>query len=255
MKNQELLNTYFEAVFQTGVFAAPISRLQFKLKTLFHNIDFAGKRVLEIGGGNGMYSYYAACMGAKDVLLLEPEADGSRSGVLQQFQAMRSFLPELSNLHLEAVPFQEFNSTGRQFDLILLYNSVNHLDEQACIHLLEDEHSRKIYLDIFSKIYSLAHTGVQLLICDCSRYNFFPLLGMRNPIDPSIEWHKHHTPHVWIELLSQVGFGHPTVRWSSFNPLYTPGKILFGNKIAAFFLLSHFYLTMKKLSDNSRGFC
>ena len=148
----------------------------------------------------------------------------------------------LSPLH-----FKPLIPGGKQFDIILLHNSINHLDETACINLLSDEASKAIYLDIFSKLSSLASSGAKLIVCDCSRYNFFALLRIRNPFAPTIEWHKHQAPEVWVGLLSQVGFVNPRIRWTSFNTLRLPGRVLLGNKLLSYFLRSDFCFTMEKL--------
>ena len=80
----------------------------------------------------------------------------------------------------------------------------------------------------------------------CSRRNFFALVGIRNPVAPDIEWHKHQAPEVWAELLGGAGFSKPRTRWSSFYQLRRPGRSLLGHRLAAYFLQSHFCLTMEK---------
>ena len=151
-----------------------------------------------------------------------------------------------NHVWFKPVTFQAFDPTGKQFDTILLHNSINHLDETACINLLNDEASQAIYMDIFSKLSSLASSGAKLIVCDCSRYNLFALLRIRNPFAPTIEWHKHQAPEIWVDLLSQVGFVNPKVRWTAFNTLRSPGRILLGNKLLSYFLRSDFRFTMEK---------
>jgi hypothetical protein len=150
------------------------------------------------------------------------------------------------NATLEPITLQAFESHGKMFDIILLHNSINHLDEAACINLLKDDSSKTIYREIFLKIDSLSNKGAKLILCDCSKYNFFAFLGIRNPISPSIEWHKHQAPEVWAGLLGDVGFVNPKIRWSSFNRLRRWGKVVISNKLVAYFLSSHFCLTMDK---------
>ena len=119
-------------------------------------------------------------------------------------------------VRLEPVTFQAFEPARKQFDIILLHNSINHLDETACINLLGDEASRTIYLNMCSKLSALASSGAKLIVCDCSRYNFFALLGIKNPFAPTIEWHKHQAPEIWVDLLSQVGFVNPRIEMELF---------------------------------------
>ncbi len=100
---------------------------------------------------------------------------------------------------------------------------------------------------IFNKMNKLAKKGADLIIGDCSRYNFFDLLKIKNPFVPAIEWYKHQTPETWIELLMKPEFifQNPKIRWQSFNSTRRWGSFLFGNKLASYFLSSYFYINMK----------
>ena len=239
------LEGYFSAVIKEGLYPNR-GNLQFHLKTLFEDIVLENRRVLDIGSGSGLHSFYAACMGAKEVVCLEPETEGSRSGMGAKFRKLGGIL-ERDQVKFEPVTFQAFEPAGKQFDIILLHNSINHLDETACIDLLNDEASKAIYLNMFSKLSALSSSGAKLIVCDCSRYNFFALLRVRNLFAPTIEWHKHQAPEVWVDLLSQVGFVNPRVRWTSFNTLRSPGRVLVGNKLLSYFLRSDFRFTMENL--------
>ena len=248
---QELIKKYFDALLQEGLLSSRSSsaknKLQFWLERLFKDMSFKGKTMLDIGGGSGIISFYSACLGAKEVVCLEPEAAGSRSGVLEKFRRLHTRL-QLSQVGLEPTTLQSFDPAGRKFDIVLLHNSVNHLDETACISLLKDENSSEIYKSIFSKIYSLSNSGAGLIVCDCSRYNFFALLRIINPFAPSIEWHKHQSPKVWAQLLSEVGYCNPEINWNAPSDLRSPGALLLGNKYLSYFLTSHFCLRMEKPS-------
>ena len=238
------LEGYLSAAVKEGLYPNR-GNLRFHLKTLFRNIPLENRQVLDIGGGSGLHSFYAACMDAKEVVCLEPETEGSRSGMGAKFQKLSGFLG-YDHVRFEPVTFQAFEPTGKRFDIILLHNSINHLDETACIDLLNSEESKAIYLSMFSKLSSLSSSGAKLIVSDCSRYNFFALLGIKNPFAPTIEWHKHQAPKVWVDLLRQVGFVNPRVRWTSFNTLRSLGRVLLGNKLLSYLLRSHFCFTMEK---------
>ena len=244
VKTSRGIDRYLNTVIKEGLFANQ-SRLRFHMDTLFAGIDLKNKMVLDIGGGAGLYSFYSASRGAKKVICLEPEADGSMSGVKEKFQNLKDHL-ECNNVELTPVTLQALKPEGGTFDVILLHNSINHLDEAACINLLWESESRSVYQDIASKIYSVSNNGAILIICDCSRYNFFPLLKIRNPFAPTIEWHKHQAPEVWADLFGDIGFVNPKIRWTSFDQLRNWGIVLTGNKLMAYFLRSHFCLTMDK---------
>jgi len=241
---EECIDLYLNTVISEGLYSTK-GRLQFQMETLFEGIDFTNKRVLDIGAGFGLYSFYMAFRGAKKVVCLEPEAGGSSRRVIDKFHKLANLL-KCDNVELKPLTLQAFEAEGEKFDVILLYNSVNHLDETACITLLRESKSKAVYKELFSTIYSLSNEGAKLIICDCSKYNFFALLRIRNPIASTIEWHKHQSPKLWANLLGEAGFVNPKTRWSSFNGLRKLGRILIGNKLMAYFLTSHFCLTVDK---------
>jgi hypothetical protein len=235
---------YFPAMVEERLFPRE-SNLIYHQRWLFEGVDFAGKTMLDIGGSAGLNGFYAACNGARDVLCVNPGRDGGTSGASQKFSRLKRRLG-LDNIHLEPALFQSFEARGRSFDVVLLQDCVNHLDENACIYLLADPEARARYRRIFQKIAALANPGATLILCDCSRHNFFAALGLRNPVMPTVEWEKHQPPEVWAALLAQVGFVNPRIRWSSFNRLGSAGELLLGNRFAAYFLKSHFCLSMHK---------
>ena len=244
MTKEQRIELYLNTVIREGLYSTK-GKLQFEMDTLFRGIDFTNKKVLDIGGGSGIYSFYAAVRGAMKVVCLEPEAEGSSRGIIDKFHKLKNLL-ECNNVELNPITLQAFEAEGEAFDIILLHNSINHLDETACINLLKEFKSKTVYQELFSKIYLLSNKGAKLIICDCSRYNLFALCKIRNPFVPTIDWHKHQAPEEWVNLLAEVGFVNPRIRWSSFNTLRNLGRILFGNRLMAYFLMSHFCLTMDK---------
>jgi SAM-dependent methyltransferase len=217
------------------------------MDSLFRGIDFEGKRVLDIGGGDGMYSFYAAAMGAAEVVCLEPEAAGSIGGELHMFERGRAAMPHLP-VRLVAQCVGDYADPAG-FDVVALMASINHLDEEACTRLHYDAKARAAYLRVFRHIASLTRPGGRLIIMDCTRYNFFAALGFTNPLCRTIEWHKHQAPRTWARLLAQAGFEKPSVSW---EPLYRLGpavQALLANKAAAWFLKSMFRLEMQRSAD------
>lgn len=221
-------------------------RTAFHLKTLFKNVDLRNKNVLDIGGGNGLLSNYAAVTGAKRVVLLEPEFDGSHAGIVKVNMDMQEKLALGNIVSFKDETFQNYDNNGLAFDVVLLHNSVNHLDEEACEGLATNLEYQERYCSLFKKMYEMMSPNAILMLCDCSSKNFFPQIGLKNPFWKNIEWHKHQPPEQWIDLLRKVGFTQPRIRWSSYNFLFTPGRILTGNRFVSYFLLSHFSLSMVK---------
>jgi len=219
--------------------------LKFYLNFVFQDISFAGKSMLDVGGGSGFYSFYGAYMGARPVVCIEPELAGSTKIILDKSKQGLENL-ESNNVMLLPITFQELEPSDQTFDIILLHNSINHLDEEACIKLQHDDDARNKYKSIFQKLSKLSSSGAKLIICDCSPHNFFPLLHVTNPFAPSIEWEKHQSPGYWSSMLQEFGFFSPRIRWTSPDFLRVMGRLLLGNRFASYFLQSHFCLVMNK---------
>jgi len=238
-----MVGEYLSAIRRLGfIRTEPCTRAH--LEDLFRGVELKDRRVLDVGGGRGIQSYYAAVMGAREVVCLEPEAAGSRDGMTQTFGRIREAHPKLP-VKLYPLGIEQFDDPAG-FDVILMNSSINHIDEDACIRLLEDATAREAFGRVFAHIATLARPGARLIVVDCTRYNFFAALGLTNPLSRTIEWEKHQAPEVWAALLEKAGFRDPKVSWL---PLYRFGKLgqaVSSNRAAAYFLKSGFRLEMTK---------
>ncbi len=218
----------------------PFDRSLLYLEWAFENINFKDKRVLDVGGGNGIYSYYAKYKGAEYCLNLEPFAAGS--GSIKIFGDS-----DYDELKIDFQPdtFQDFE-IDREFDVIILHDSINHLDEANISLLHRDEKAYGIYSSLISKLRSLASTHCQVVIADCSRINFWGNLGLKNPVAPTIEWQIHQHPPLWIKLFEENGFVLEKLRWSPFKRFDRFGHPLskLGFSIS-YFMQSHFNLVFR----------
>jgi SAM-dependent methyltransferase len=217
--------------------------LRFYLDYLFEGVDLQGARVLDIGAGGGRYSFYAAASGAARVVALEPEAAGSDTGVASRFEQVRDRLG-VDSVELRQETLQEFHPGDELFDVLFMHASINHLDEPATMLLHRDEGARQVYRELFAKLAGMGADGAKLVASDVSRHNLFAKLPVRNPLQPTIEWEKHQPPETWIGLLREAGFTEPRVRWSTANSLRRPGRVLLGNRMAAWLTDGGFCLTM-----------
>lgn len=220
-----------------------IAALRFYLKNLFGEVNLENKDALDIGAGAGTYSCYMAMNGAKNVISLEPEIEGSRNHYISKSNELKNKL-KLDNVFLKPLTFQSFDSEEKKFDVILLHHSINHLDENACINLEKSSEAKKSYEEIFKKLYSISNAGADIIIADCSNKNFFNFLGVKNPLSPTIEWHKHQAPEKWTEIMEKVGYKIVKIKWVA--PLREIGNALLGNKICSYFIHSHFVIYAKK---------
>jgi SAM-dependent methyltransferase len=220
-----------------------LGNLRFYVDYLFDGVPLAGRRILDIGAGDGLYSFYAAAAGAQRVVALEPEGEGSTAGVTGTFSRLGEALA-LDSVELRPDTFQDFDPKGQRFDVLFLHAAINHLDESATMAIGRDEAARQTYRELFSKLASMGAPGAKLIASDASRHNLFARLPIRNPLQPTIEWEKHQTPETWARLLEDAGFTDPRVRWNSINTFRRPGRVLLGNRVAAWVLDSAFCLTM-----------
>jgi len=151
---------------------------------------------------------------------------------------------------LEPIRFQDFH-TVKTFDIILMQDSINHLDEEACVKLQYDDEARKKYGLIFRKLSEIAVPGARLIITDFSRYNLFASLGVKNPFVPTSEWDKHQSPDFWSKMLSEYGFMNPEVFWTFYlaSGVRKIGRLLLGNRFASYFFNSHFRLVLDKVDS------
>lgn len=74
--SNNLLEKYFEITTRNSIYSSK-KDLKFYLDNLYGNFDFQQKTMLDIGGGNGIFSFYAAGKGTNQSIILEPLFEGS----------------------------------------------------------------------------------------------------------------------------------------------------------------------------------
>ena len=219
-----------------------VGNLRFHLDHLFDGVELSGARVLDVGAGDGLYSFYAAAKGADRVVALEPEADGSTAGVREHFESLGGRLgfgavelfPDTSTSSIPATSASTCCSCARR--------STTWTSEPRAPCTATTRRAR--LPRPAGQARGDERRGAKLIVADCTRHNLFARLGVRNPLQPTIEWDKHQAPETWVDLLEEVGFGEPRVRWGSLNSLRGPGRALMGNRFANWLTLGAFCLTM-----------
>ena len=239
MLNQKLINMSIEAFknihTELKLSHHPFERSLNYLKWAFKSINFENKSVLDIGGGNGIYSYYSKFCGAESCINLEPFQAGSKNVFIKANNVEDNLKVEIINKTI-----QEFNSE-KKFDVIILHDSINHLDEPIFSKINIDQESFEIYSKLIEKISNLLNENGVILVTDCSRYNFWGMIGVKSPFAPSIEWEIHQSPYLIKKLFKNHGFSNFKIRWSPFKRFGLFGRVLsYFGYIPAFFMQSHF---------------
>lgn len=222
--------------------AAPTAsaRAEFWIRESVRDLPLAGTDVLDVGAGDGLFTCYIAAAGARRVVALEPEADGSDAGAAGTLRA-RVAAAGFRNVECRADTFQAFDAPPVTFDIVLLHHVVNHLDEAAVQRLHFDEDARARYRDLLGRCCALLRPGGVAVIVDCARENRFRWLGRLHPLAPTIEWTKHQNPEVWIALLGEVGFAPVRLYWPVARRLRV-ARPLIANRRMALALDSRFVL-------------
>ena len=208
----------------------------------FKGVDFKNKTVLDIGGGNGIYSFYARSQGAHSAINLEPFGAGSTEINIFSEKSKNSLFIEFDNRTI-----QEYDES-QKFDIIILHDSINHLNEELFIKIDKDSKALIEYHKIISKISNLLNNKGQVIVTDCARNNFWPKLGLKNPFAPSIDWHLHQSPKMIVSLFKETDSNYSfSLRWSPFKRFDGLGRILslFGF-LPSFFMQSHYNLIFIK---------
>jgi SAM-dependent methyltransferase len=219
-----------------------LSRYRHRAQFLFSDIDFTGQRVLEVGCGPGTFALWTALHGAKYVVGIEPESAGSTQGSLQIFRKIIGDLSLESNVSVLNTAIEDLTGYNQFFDIVVMFNVINHMDEEAVKILHEDTLAAERYVSALKQIQNIMATEGSLIVADCARSNFWATVGLPSPLARNIEWNKHQNPKTWISLFSKAGFIFKDLRWS---PLY-PFGFLTANRFAQYFTASHFVLRFKR---------
>jgi SAM-dependent methyltransferase len=208
---------------------------------LFQGIALAGTHVLDIGCGTGAWAIWAALHGADRVVGIEPEAQGSTTNTLATFQQTIETLGLGGKVVATNHYFHQLPLPKRPFDVVVIYNVINHLDEDAVVVLHRSLAAFEQYITLLQNLRLQMHPGSWIVVADCGRDNFWHRLGLRSPLAPSIEWHKHQNPHTWINVFERAGFRCFDLRWSPLQPFVR----LTTNRLVQFFTCSHFVLRLR----------
>src|SRR5688572_20097187 len=179
------------------------------LADTFQGIDFADKRVLEIGSGRGLLAIYMGMRGAR-VLSMEPETVGATSGVIAEQEARVKALG-MRNVEVVNADFNTWDPGDRRFDLIVSHSSINHL--YASVHHADyHKETYDAYLKVARRVREILAPDGIFVATDACRYSFFSWLrrlGVRRPWRlkrSSVDWRHHQNPGTWKKIFREAGF-------------------------------------------------
>ena len=210
-------------------------------------IDFKNKKILDVGGGSGICSFYGYFKNCKSAINLEPILSGSNHNAIDGFKSYLKKNSSIKNIKHINKKFQNFISEDK-FDYIIFHDSINHLNEGVYQNLIIDKNSKEYFYKFYiSKIDSLIKKKGKVIITDCSPVNFYNFFGFKNPFAPSINWKLHKDPNTLRYFFENYGYEILTIKWTPLKRLGNFGIFLskFG-RCFAFFLQSHFVMIVQK---------
>jgi cyclopropane fatty-acyl-phospholipid synthase-like methyltransferase len=217
------------------------ARYRVRGEFLFGGIPLAGAHVLDVGCGKGAWSMWAALHGAQRVVGIEPGADGSSKGSLDDLRRSVTILEIEKQVEARCEFLHELRRPDAPYDVVVMHNVINHLDEEAVMVLHQDRVAWRKYATQLKDLRSRMRAGGWLIVADCARANLWPRLGLTSPFVPSIEWHKHQNPDTWIAICTQAGFRKVDLRWSPLQPFTR----VTANWLVQYLTCSHFVLRMQ----------
>lgn len=182
---------------------------EFRMRRMFRGIDIPGKTVVDVGSGRGLTSLWTALQGAKRVVSMEPEMDGSRSGAVQ-IQRERVAKLGLDQIEIVTTDFQHYQP-DEPFDILVSNASINHLEESEH-HALRDRKTFETFVGIATQMKHWLRPGGVAAITDASRYGLFSMARAYGVpqrycyYSKTIDYKIHQNAGTWRTIFKEAGF-------------------------------------------------
>jgi len=205
---------------------------------IFNNIELNNKSILDVGGGNGIASFFAVHNNPTcKSLVVDPLEDGSNLKMQKQYSNLLKKYPNRVNFFNG---YTDELSNNEKYDIILMHNSINHIGEDLLEKMDTNKIAKTEYALRLKAILKKSKPGAILIVSDCANRNFWGDLNLKNIFSPTIEWHLHKQPHEWQSLLESIGCKHINTNWTARREFGYFGKYCLSTKLVSYFFHSHF---------------
>lgn len=213
---------------------------------IFNDVSIENKTILDLGGGNGIASFYALHKTKNcSAWIVDPIAEGSNQLMTDQYNTLKDKIdPARIHFHRD---FIDTLKKPEYFDIILMHNSINHIGEDIIEEALVNKEKHEEYVERIRLITDRLKKGGTIIVADCGRRNFWGDLGLNSPVAPSIEWNLHCEPRVWQKMIEEAGSVHISSNRTARRELGIFGKILLANRPCSYMLDSHFVSKYRKI--------
>jgi SAM-dependent methyltransferase len=170
----------------------------------FANIDFTGKKVLEVGCGHGFLSLYIALFtNATGITAIDESAGhGAQAGILNTLRNNVLCLNLENRLQIVETDALKFNSD--RFDIIIANNCLHHFVNRGQIYWTDARVSNG-YQNMFRYFNALLTKGGQLIIQEIDPQNIWRFL-LPKMIFPDTDWPIHPPLSGWLDAINKAGF-------------------------------------------------
>jgi SAM-dependent methyltransferase len=197
----------------------PYHRLAWRMQNLFDGVDWRGKRICEIGCGEGLMSLYLALNGAESVVGLDPEAKGAQRGRMARLEGHVAALG-VDNFAYIPDFFSASHFAPNSLDILFSVNVIEHIHETK-LPLHRDPTATEAYERFFGEMLTVLKPGGGVIIANCSRYSLWALVSeathyrLKTPIRAmhGVYWALHQSPGTWARLARGAGFGRTRIHW------------------------------------------